>query len=303
MTLMSVQPRQLIAFLEVCRLQSFSKAAEQIPMSQSGISMLIKEIESSVGVRLFDRTTRSVTPTDAGRKLEAAAQRILGELSAFDESIAGTRARLTSRLAVAATPTVSAHLLPPVIRGFAQSHPSVTVQLSDVDIVRVREKVLDGEVDLGLGFFFKPAVGLSRTPICKFRLMLVSPAQGPAVGVGPSRSWSNAAALPLISLPPDNPIQSLIESHLKRHGRAHESRPTMNLIGTLVAMVEAGLGHAIMPSFALPDCLRRKVAVSMLVEPAVHIDLYGVTRRGVEAKPMASDFTAALKRAAARLAG
>ena len=66
--LMNVSSRQLLAFLEICRLQSFAKAAESIPMSPSGVSMLVKELEDQVGARLFDRTTRQVTLTDAARR-------------------------------------------------------------------------------------------------------------------------------------------------------------------------------------------------------------------------------------------
>jgi LysR family carnitine catabolism transcriptional activator len=86
-------------------------------------------------------------------------------------------------------------------------------------------------------------------------------------------------------------------------GRAHEERPMMNLIGTLIAMVEAGLRHAIVPSFALSECLRHKLSVAMLVEPAVHIDLYLVSRRGTKPKPAALDFATAVKQIAARMAG
>ena len=107
----------------------------------------------------------------------------------------------------------------------------------------------------------------------------------------------------MVSLPTDNPIQALIEKHLGPIGRAHEERPRMNLIGTLIGMVQAGHGHAIVPSFALDDCLRHGLSASMLVEPAVHLDLYVVSRRGGQTKVAAGNFRAALKRAAGRLAG
>jgi DNA-binding transcriptional LysR family regulator len=74
----------------------------------------------------------------------------------------------------------------------------------------------------------------------------------------------------------------------------------MNFLGTLIAMVEAGLGHAVVPSFVLDECLRHGLSVAMLVEPAVHLDLYLVSRRGITPKPAAVDFAAAVKRAAAR---
>jgi LysR family carnitine catabolism transcriptional activator len=300
-TLINVSSRQLHAFLEISRLQSFARAADRIALSPSGMSMLVKELEDQVGARLFDRTTRSVTLTDAGRRLQPVAQRIVDELRALASVIGGTEAAVRSRLDVAATPMVSASLLPRVMREFAASHPQVRVHLADVDVATVRARMLDAEADIGLGFFVKPAVGLVRQPLCKFRLMRISPPGSEPPGLGSSRPWSSLADLPLVSLPPDNPIQALIETHLARAGGAHEERPVMNLLGTLIAMVQAGLGHAVIPSFALEECVRQGLGVAMLVEPAVSLDLFLVQRRGTQPKPAAQEFAAALKRAASRL--
>jgi len=295
--LINVGSRQLMAFLEICRTQSFAKAAEQMAMSPSGMSMLVKELEEQVGARLFERTTRSVALTDAGRRLRPVAQRIVDELAAVHEVIAGTEAAVRSRLDIAATPMVSASLLPPVMRAFADSHPQVRVHLADVDVSTVRARVLDGEADLGLGFFVKPAVGLQRQPVRRFRLMRIAPPGDVPPGLGPSRPWTSLAAVPLIGLPLDNPIQTLIDVHLARIGRAADPGPRMNLIGTLVAMVRAGIGHAVLPSFALDECLRQGLSVSLLTQPAVHLDLFLVSRRGVQVKPAALDFGKLLKAA------
>lgn len=296
--LMNVGSRQLLVFLEVCKAQSFAKAAECIPMSPSGVSMLIKELEDQVGARLFDRTTRSVVLTDAAQRLKPAAERIVGELRQLDALIGGMAAAVRTRLDVAATPMVSSSLLPMVLRRFADSHPHVRVHLADVDVGTVRSKVLAEEADIGLGFFVKPAYGLLRQPLCKFQLMCISPPSPDARGLGPSRPWSSLAGMPLVSLPLDNPIQVLIDKHL---GRAQEDRPRMNLIGTLMGMVHAGHGHAIVPSFALEECLRQGLSVAMLIEPAVHLDLYLVSRRGAQVKPVVADFADALRRVAMRL--
>lgn len=158
----------------------------------------------------------------------------------------------------------------------------------------MRKRILDGEADIGLGFFIKPTVGLLRQPLCKFRLMLTSPSGNGLGVVGPSQPWGTLAGVPLISLPIDNPIQAVIEKHLARIGRVHEERPRMNLIGTLIAMVRAGRGHAILPSFGLEDCLRQGLQVSMLCEPTVHIDLHVVSLRGKEPKLAVTTFVSAL---------
>lgn len=299
--LINTNSRQLLAFLEICRLGSFARAAESVNLSPSGLSMLVKELEEQVGARLFDRNTRTIALTDAGRRLRPAAERIVEELRALGSAIAGSEAAVRARLDIAATPMMSASLLPRVLREFAETHPDIRVQLDDVDVSTVRARVLEGRADVGLGFFVKPAVGLLRQPLCKFRLMRISPPSTRREGVGPSQPWSHLASLPLVSLPTDNPIQVLIETHLARVGRAHEERPKANLLGTLVGMVEAGLGHAVIPSFALNECLRRGLGVAMLVEPAVHLDLFLVTRRGTRQKPAALEFASTLKQAALRM--
>lgn len=321
--LINANSRQLPAFLEICRLGSFARAAESVHLSPSGLSMLVKELEAQVGARLFDRHTRAVVPTDAGQRLRPAAERIVDELRTLGDSIAGAQAAERARLDIAATPMMSASLLPRVLQGFARSHPGLRVHLADVDVASVRSRVLEGQADIGLGFFVKPAVGLLRQPLCNFRLMRISPPSGKPArsprSARPARSarspapeelaqtqtqpWASLEGLPLLSLPADNPIQTLVEAQLTRLGRPHEDRPRANLIGTLVGMVEAGLGHAVIPSFALNECRRRGLEIALLDGPAVHLDLFLVSRRGTRPKPAALAFAEALKLEAARLVG
>jgi DNA-binding transcriptional LysR family regulator len=300
--LMHLSSRQLLAFLEVVRLRSISKAAECIPMSQSGMSMLIKELEDQIGARLFDRNPRSLSLTDSGRELLPVAQRIVQELRDLSSAIQGTEAVKRSRLKVAATPMVSMSLLPEIVREFSKSNAEVDITIADVDVHAVRQRVLDGDADIGLGFFVKPAVGLLRQPLCRFRLMCISPpAPNPSTQLS-SRPWSGLRDLPLIGLPADNPIQSLVDAHLAQIGGVGEQRQVVNFIGTVIAMVRAGLGHAIIPSFAIEECKRHGLQISMLTAPVVNLDLYLVTRRGSQAKSTSLEFTARLKATAAKLA-
>jgi DNA-binding transcriptional LysR family regulator len=291
----NVSTRQIRAFLQIARLQSFTKAAEQVHISQAGLSMMVKELEEQLGSRLFDRTTRSVALTEAGRRFQPVAARVMEELTTVSATLGEVSERTVGTLRIAATPLVSASLLPSVFKSFAKSHPGVTLELVDAELGEVRRRVLEGEADIGLGFFFKPAAGVVRTPLFRFRLMRVSPPDGGRVGVEGSAPWSSLVHARLISLPHGNPIQSLIESHLKAIGRANEDRPVVNFFGTLIGMVEAGLGTAVIPSFALTDCLRHRVRVAMLTKPSAAIDLFCATRRGAGTKPIATDFAAALR--------
>jgi DNA-binding transcriptional LysR family regulator len=294
---MNLSMRQMRAFLHVARIGNFTRAAEQAHMTQAGLSTLVREMERQLGTRLFDRTTRMVVLTAAGRRLLPVAERVLGELDEVTARLGaeGDEARQTLR--IAATPLVSSHLLPQVFAGFRDSHPRIRLKLFDADLRGVEALVAQGEADMGLGFFFKAAPGLERTPVGRFQLMRVAPgAAGQAAAVG-SAPWSSLRGAPLLGLPPDNPIQKLIDRHLAAIGQADPERPAFNFFGTLISMVEAGFGSAVMPTFALAACRRHRVDTALLVKPKVALDFYRVTRRGVQETEALQAFCRTLEKA------
>ena len=95
--LINLNSRQLLAFIEICGLDSFARAAESIHVSPSGLSMLVKELEAQVGARLFDRNTRSIALTDAGLRLRPAAGKIVDELRGLGATTAGNEAAVRAR--------------------------------------------------------------------------------------------------------------------------------------------------------------------------------------------------------------
>jgi DNA-binding transcriptional LysR family regulator len=210
----------------------------------------------------------------------------------------GDEARQTLR--IAATPLVSSHLLPQVFTTFRQAHPQVSLRLFDADLRDVEAMVTAGDADVGLGFFFKAAAGLDRTPVGRFHLMRVAPSAAPrtdgppAVGSAP---WSALRGTELIGLPPGNPIQKVIDQHLAPIGLADAQRPAFNFFGTLISMVEAGFGTAVMPTFAMAACRRHRVRTDVLTAPKVGLDFYRITKRGAQETQAMQAFVATLAKA------
>ncbi|OAK65708.1 LysR family transcriptional regulator [Variovorax paradoxus] len=296
---MNLSTRQMRAFLHVARIGNFTRAAEQAHITQAGLSILIREMEKQLGCRLFERTTRVVSLTPEGRRLLPVVERLMTDLDdvAAELGAAGDAARRTLR--IAATPLVSSHLLPQVFSTFRAAHPQVSLRLFDADLRDVEAMVAAGDADMGLGFFFKAAPGLERTPVGRFQLMRVSRLDAdadvpPGVGTAP---WSSLRGAELVGLPPGNPIQKVIDQHLATIGRADAQRPAFNFFGTLISMVEAGFGTAVMPTFALAACRRHRVRTDVLAKPKVGLDFYRITKRGAHETEAMQAFVATLVKA------
>lgn len=272
--------RQLRAFLHVARSGSFTRAAERAHMTQAGLSILVREVERQLGARLFDRTTRAVQLTEAGKRLALVAESVLRQLDDATAEVDAIGQRTRQQLRIAATPLVSSHLLPQVLARFRESHEEVHVQLVDTNLENVQALVESGAVDLGLGFFFKVATGLVRRQLAEFPLMRVSPADAAPEAIGRA-SWASLRAAQLITLPSENPIQRVIDAHLDKLGIVHEDSRSVSFLATQISMVEAGFGSAVMPTFAIAACRRHNVQLDVLGSPQLKLGFYRVSRRGV----------------------
>lgn len=298
---MEVSTRQLRAFRLVAQHRNFTRAAEALFITPSGLSVLIKELENRVGFRLFERTTRYVELTSNGRELLAVIQRSLEELDGAIATLGRSAKRSQQAISLGTTPLVAANVLPPAIREFRKQRPDVRIQLFDAELPTLIKMVEAGKLDMSLGIF-KPMAGMRREPFFRFSLMVARAAKddlSPRV----TTAWTALRGETLISLSSGHPHQQLIDKHLGRAGVRVHLGATVNLLDTQIALVEAEEGIAIIPSFGMPACRNRKVVVSQLVNPVVRFDFHLISNRGRELPPGAEEFTAFLKSYIATWAG
>lgn len=163
----------LRAFVTVGELQSFAAAAKALHLSQPALSRRISHLEALLGVRLFDRTTRSVALTLLGR-------RFLGEVSGLvvdiDRSVLSLRdaAELeTGDVTIGCVFSAVHHFLPPVIQAFREMHPRVLVRLIEEGADEVLDCVKHGEADLAV-------TSACRIPTSSSRRCSKSPTRWPA---------------------------------------------------------------------------------------------------------------------------
>jgi LysR family carnitine catabolism transcriptional activator len=298
---MDFTSRQLRAFLLVAQHRSFSRAAEALFITPSGLSVLIRELETQLGFRLFDRTTRHVAPTAYGRDFLRVAQRCLADLDAATARIGHSAEESGQSLRVGAPPLLSANIVTQAIREFRAHRPNLAIQLFDSNLTTVREMVEAGKLDLGLGTFGRTP-GVRRTPFLRSPLIVIYADKDPAFRRS-SVTWSALNGEKLVSLYPHSPIQQLIDKHLKQAGVTSKPAITVNLLDTQIAMVEADEGIAIIPSFGIPACRNRQIITSRLINPVVEMNLYLISNRAKKLPPRAEEFTDFLRAFIGRWAG
>jgi len=291
---MNITSRQLKAFLLTARHQSFSRAAEQLYITQSGMSVLIRELEEQLGFRLFDRTTRRVTLTEFGNRFLPIADRSLVELESAAQNIGRSASAANRRLMLGAMPLIAGNLLPAAIGEYAGRDPGLEIELHDAERSRLVAMVSAGELDAALGCFIEPVPGLRRIPIHRFSLMAVqSPAE--ALRLGRPLRWNDLVEARLLGAPADNPVQQLVERHLQRLGRHDPPELVFNYMETIIAMVAAGAGVAVIPTFAAPVCRSHGIVMSPLQDPVVPVELYEITDRGRKLPQGTAEFNEFLK--------
>jgi LysR family carnitine catabolism transcriptional activator len=299
---MEFTSRQFRAFLLVAQHRSFSRAAEALYITPSGLSVLIRELESQLGFRLFNRTTRHVGLTAHGSELLGAVQQSLETLDTTVSRVGRMATESNTSLSVGAPPLIAANVLPEVIKEFRNHRPNMRIQVFDVEGDALTQMVENGKLDMSIGGFFKPTSGIRRSPLFRFSLMAIRPDNDPALR-RTSTTWSALTGERLISLAPDRLIQQFIDKHLARIGLVLYPSAVFNYLDTQIAMVEAGEGIAIIPSFVLPACRNRKVLLSRLINPVVNLDFSWISNRGKRLPSGTDDFTSFLKTYIARWAG
>jgi LysR family carnitine catabolism transcriptional activator len=290
---MEVSTKQLRAFRLVAQHRNFTRAAEALFITPSGLSVLIRELESRVGFRLFDRTTRHVELTAHGSKLLVVIQRNLEELDTAIASLGNSAKRSCQPISLGTTPLVAANILPPAMREFRKQRPDVRIELFDADLPTLSSMVESGKLDMSLGIF-KAMPGVRREPFFRFSLM-VARAIGDNVPSRRTLPWRALDGATLISLSPGHPHQELINKHLVQAGVQVRIGSVVNLLDTQIALAEAEEGIAIIPSFGIPACRNRKVAVSQLVDPVARFDFHLISSRRRPLPPGADEFTSFLK--------
>lgn len=245
--------RQLRVFQSVAQHSSFTRAGDQIGLTQPAVSRCVTELEQHLGIKLLDRTTREVVLTEAGRSLAVRLARVLEDLDSVLLDVRGLATQRQGRVRVASSPTLSANLLPECIARCRQEHPGLQLLLLDRMQHDALASVLSGEVDFGVVIEPEPGRSdeLHAEPILSEPFCLVCP---PTHRLATQRSvrWAALAGEPLVLLDHASGSRRLIDDALHQHGVQALVAQEVGHVTTIFRMLDAGLGISVVPTLALP---------------------------------------------------
>lgn len=247
---MNFKLRQLEGFFAAAQVKSFSAAASKMFMTQPAFSQLIQELENLVGTRLFERTTRKVELTEAGRLLLAQIRRPLEDLQHAHESLVELAAGRIGSVRFAILPSAAFHVGTRAIAAFCADFPSVKVQQIEDQDGLLMEKVLNREVDFGVGMLSRTDKALSFDPMFVDELVTTMRADHPYASKK-QVTWREFAEVDMILLPPTSSVRRLVDGGLAVAGC--ERDPTFEVINmvTALGMAREGLGITVLPEMAL----------------------------------------------------
>lgn len=249
---MNISLRQLRAFLAVSRHRHFRRAAEQLHLTQPAVSRHIAELEAELGVRLLDRSTREVVPTEAGRYLHNAVERVLDELESVLAHVHSEGESRRGAVRVAAAPTPSAELMPRCIAECARDYPELTLHLRDQAQTQVLDSVRGGEVDFGVAIDPPDNGEFDSEIIMHDPFVLVCRNDHPLARLD-RVPWRKLHGETMVLLDYSSGSRRLIDRVLEERGIAVQVAQQTGHTHTAFRMVEAGLGCSIAPELSLPE--------------------------------------------------
>jgi len=298
---MNISLRQLRAFVSIGRLGSFTKAADALHATQPALSAQIRELEESLGVKLFDRSTRSVTLTQAGEDLLPVVDNVLGDLGSVVARARDVARRNTGRVTVAALPSLSATLMPDVVSRMRALHPGIAIVIKDALAERILGLIRADEVDLALTSAPPTDPQLQFTPLLNDRMVAVLP-PGHPLARAKLVKLADILASSLVLMDRDSSVRRIVDGACASIGRMAEPAYEAAYMSTAIGLVRAGLGTTLLPSSAAELRGATDVVVRDLDAPRVERQLGILKQRRRAYSPAAEAFVAVLA-AVARDAG
>ena len=276
----------LQAFIAVADAGGFGRAAEALHLTQTALTRRLQNLEASLGVRLVERTTRSLALTPLGRDFLPQARRLVSELAAALTEIRESGRARRGEITIACVPTVGVQYLPRIIQQYSARHPGSRIKILDHASFRVAEAVLRREAEFGITLMGSHDPELESLPLLKDRFVLVCRRDHPLAGKK-RLAWRELQAHALIYSGLESGNRQLLDTALGTRDLHPKASYEVQRSSTAVGLVAEGVGVAVVPELAMQKGAYPALRIIPLVDPVVSRSLVLLSRRNAYLTPAA----------------
>jgi len=259
-----IRIRDLEVFLMLAANLNFSKASEALHISKSALSAAIQGLEEALATRLFDRSTRVVELTPAGKVLQKEAEELLAHFDYSIQRVQDFVSGAQGRLHIAASPSVMAGLLPSALNRFGEIYPGVNVEVREevhascIHLVRARK------VDLALTPGRQDFDDLCQTRLFNDHLVVLCSPNHPFAKQEKVK-WTSIVKERIIAVKKESSVRQIVETAFARYARELHPAFEVERATSAMSFAAAGLGIAIMP-LSLVNYADKKHVVHRMID-------------------------------------
>jgi DNA-binding transcriptional LysR family regulator len=289
----NVTLKQIRAFVAVAAEKSFTRAASKLNLSQSALTLQVRELEQEVGLKLLHRSTRSVELTSAGQEFLPLSARLLDDLShALDDLHALARGARGSVVVIAGASVISL-VVAPSIAELGKCFPGITIRILEDLGDEVTRRVVAGEADFGIGSFVRPSREVDSSLLLRDRIGILC-VRGHALAGKRILRANDLTQHPLAILGQGTVLQTLLVRNPDVNAVLPRPNYEASSVSALVSLVEQGAAIALLPSLAAYPVLGRKLVFRPIHEPAMFRDLFFIAPRRRSLTPAAQQVASAI---------
>jgi LysR family transcriptional regulator, transcriptional activator of the cysJI operon len=257
--------RDLEVFLAVARHLNFTRAGEEMHLSQPSVSVRIRLLQEELGVKLFEQTGKRISLTEAGLVLEGNARRIVAAFEDAQVAMEELKGLERGSLKIGASTTPGIYLVPQLVAEFKRQHPKIEVYVAIKDTRQVEDSIVKNEFDFG--FVGGHLIG-SEVEVIPWRtdeLALIVPVNH-RFAVRKKIRPKDLATERFIFREQGSATQALVDSNLREWNLHLNTVMETDNPGAVKQAVQAGLGIAFVSKFAVETELKAKLLVAVKVE-------------------------------------
>lgn len=244
--------RQLRYFLTIGRCGSFSRASVELNVAQPALSHHVGNLEAELGVKLFNRSTRGVVPTECGETLMEHAEVILRQMIQATRDVQARSSQPSGTVEIGLPTSISIELTVPLLAEVEKRFPAITLKVNENHSGYLSEWVMSGQLDLAVLFDLEESAAFDLTYLLTEPLYFVTAPCGPAAGRD-SIELAELDGLPLVVTGQAHGLRQVLDRHEGQNKLKLNVKTELDSLNAIKKLVSTGYGHSVLPWCAIQE--------------------------------------------------